>query len=105
MNEQKNPSIAALIAYAMSKASADSSFSSELESLLSSSSLASQNHVGFIFSERLINMPVEIMPHMYRMLADEIQWAIDDVSMDLEYVRGSDTYCCYRMNHIRFRIS
>lgn len=24
-------------------------------------------------------MPVEIMPHMYRMLADEIQWANDDV--------------------------
>lgn len=23
-------------------------------------------------------MPVEIIPHMYRMLADEIQWACDD---------------------------
>jgi len=23
-------------------------------------------------------MPVEIVPHMYRMLADEIQWARDD---------------------------
>ena len=23
-------------------------------------------------------MPVEIVPHMYRMLADEIQWACDD---------------------------
>lgn len=23
-------------------------------------------------------MPVEVIPHMYRMLADEIQWACDD---------------------------
>jgi protein BCP1 len=36
------------------------------------------SHVGFVFSERLVNMPVEVVPHMYRMLADEMQWACDD---------------------------
>lgn len=25
-------------------------------------------------------MPVQVMPPMYRMLADEVKWAIDDVS-------------------------
>lgn len=28
-------------------------------------------------------MPVQVMPHMYRMLADEIQWALDDVRADI----------------------
>jgi protein BCP1 len=36
------------------------------------------SHLGFVFSERLVNMPVQVVPHMYRMLADEIQWACDD---------------------------
>ena len=26
-------------------------------------------------------MPVQVMPHMYRMLADEIQWALDEVRL------------------------
>lgn len=34
--------------------------------------------VGLVVSERLINMPVQVVPPMYRMLLDEIQWAIDD---------------------------
>lgn len=24
-------------------------------------------------------MPVQVVPHMYRMLADEVQWALDEV--------------------------
>lgn len=31
-------------------------------------------------------MPVQVVPHMYRMLADEIQWANDDVSLSLIHV-------------------
>jgi len=38
----------------------------------------SDQHVGLIISERLINMPVQIVPPMYKMLQEEIQWAIDD---------------------------
>ncbi len=41
----------------------------------------SQFHVGLILSERLINMPVQIVPPMYKMLQEEIQWAIEDVSI------------------------
>ncbi len=40
----------------------------------------SQNNVALVLSERLINMPVQIIPPMYRMLLNEIQWAIDAVS-------------------------
>ncbi|KAI0825327.1 p21-C-terminal region-binding protein-domain-containing protein [Trametes gibbosa] len=74
------PSIKALTAYLLEKSSADATLHSKLQSLLGSAALAgpATKHVGFIFSERLINMPVQIMPHMYRMLADEIQWALDD---------------------------
>jgi len=41
----------------------------------------SQSHIGLILSERLINMPVQIVPPMYKMLQEEIQWAIEDVSI------------------------
>ncbi|KAI8983274.1 p21-C-terminal region-binding protein-domain-containing protein [Trametes punicea] len=75
---QERPCIKALISYILEKSSADSVLHSKLQSLLGPSGLFSQNHIGFIFSERLVNMPVQIMPHMYRMLADEIQWALDD---------------------------
>lgn len=43
----------------------------------------SKNHIGLILSERLINMPVQIVPPMYKMLQEEIQWAIEDVNMYL----------------------
>jgi protein BCP1 len=43
----------------------------------------SQFHIGLILSERLINMPVQIVPPMYKMLQEEIQWAIEDASIYL----------------------
>ena len=36
------------------------------------------NHVGLIISERMINMPAEIVPPMYTMLIDEVDAAIED---------------------------
>ncbi|KAI9445586.1 p21-C-terminal region-binding protein-domain-containing protein [Lactarius indigo] len=70
-----NPSIKALTEYILSKSEADPSLHQTLQRILSSNA---SSHLGFIFSERLVNMPVEIVPHMYRMLVDEIQWACDD---------------------------
>ncbi|KAI0762480.1 p21-C-terminal region-binding protein-domain-containing protein [Fomes fomentarius] len=75
---RERPSIKSLIAYILEKSSADSVLHSKLQTLLGAAGLSSSDHIGFIFSERLINMPVQIVPHMYRMLADEIQWALDD---------------------------
>ncbi|KAI0970520.1 putative actin cytoskeleton organization and vesicular protein [Xylaria arbuscula] len=40
--------------------------------------LASGQHVGLVLSERLINMPSEVAPPLYSMLAEEIQDAVDD---------------------------
>lgn len=68
-----NPSIKAIAEYILSKSAADPSLHDTLQTILDSPS-----HLGFIFSERLVNMPVDVTPHMYRMLADEIQWACDD---------------------------
>jgi protein BCP1 len=72
---QDNPSIKAITEYIISKSAADPSLHNMLRSILASDS---SSHLGFVFSERLVNMPVEVVPHMYRMLADEIQWACDD---------------------------
>ena len=36
-------------------------------------------HVGLVICERLVNMPVQVVPPMYRMLVDEIDGALRDV--------------------------
>ena len=61
--------------YVLSKSAPDPILHNTLRTILSPDATS---HVGFIFSERLMNMPIEVIPHMYRMLADEIQWACDD---------------------------
>ncbi len=38
-----------------------------------------RGQVGWLVSERLINMPVQVVPPMYNMLMNEIQWALDEV--------------------------
>lgn len=37
-----------------------------------------ESHVGLVLGERLINMPPEISPPMYSMLADEVEAAVED---------------------------
>ena len=78
--EKKRPFVKALLDYVLSKSETDKKFHSTLQALLGPVGLQSSNHVAFVFSERLVNMPVEIMAPMYRMLGEEIQWAVDDVS-------------------------
>ncbi|EIN13287.1 hypothetical protein PUNSTDRAFT_94301 [Punctularia strigosozonata HHB-11173 SS5] len=75
---QARPSIRAIRDYALAKSGANPAFHQALQGLLGESGLQSQNHVGLVFSERLINMPVQTVPPMYRMLENEIKWAIDD---------------------------
>ena len=57
----------------------DKSMHQALQGVIGSQALASPNHVGILVSERLINMPVQVVPPTYRMLADEIKWAIEEV--------------------------
>lgn len=63
-----------LTKYFAQKALSSSSLS-QLPSLLDPSS---PFQVGLILTERFINMPSEIVPPMYTMLQEEIQWALDE---------------------------
>ena len=63
-----------LTTYLQQKASSNPSLSS-LASLLSQNPVPP---VGLILTERLINMPSEVVPPMYSMLQEEIAWAIED---------------------------
>ena len=65
-----------LLDYVLSKTSTDDGFHSTLSSLLQNQT---ECHVGLVLSERLINMPVQVMTPMYRMLSEEIDEAIQDV--------------------------
>lgn len=79
MHVHKNhPSIKSLIAYLLLKSASNVPLHSTLQSLIGSAGITGSTHVGLVISERLINMPVQVVPPMYRMLADEIKWAIDD---------------------------
>jgi protein BCP1 len=71
----QNESIKAIANYLLGVTStADPTFHATLQSLFSQSDA----HVGLVLCERLVNMPVEVVPPMYNMLADEIKWALAD---------------------------
>ncbi|GAA5956347.1 hypothetical protein JCM3765_005635 [Sporobolomyces pararoseus] len=79
------PCISQLIKYLLSKIPSSSTFHSTLSTLLSnpaaspSDSTASKpKHLGVVLNERLVNMPVQVVPPMFRMLQEELGWAIED---------------------------
>lgn len=63
-----------LTSYLQRKASSNPSLA-PLSQLLSQSPIPP---IGLILTERLINMPAEVVPPMYSMLLEEIAWAIED---------------------------
>lgn len=63
-----------LIQYLRSKASTNSSLSA-LSELLSQPGTPA---IGLVLTERLINVPAEVIPPMYTMLVEEIQWALEE---------------------------
>jgi len=67
-----NVAIKKLTQYILKKAAASLSLQSMLQTLFMT------QHVALVFSERLINMPVQVVPPMYRMLSNEMQWAIEE---------------------------
>ncbi|KAJ5121434.1 Protein bcp1 [Penicillium bovifimosum] len=75
LQEHKDkPVIKDLIEYLKTKTSSN-------ESLSAAAQLLTQTPIppiGLILTERLINMPSEIVPPMYNMLQEEIAWAIED---------------------------
>lgn len=77
----QHPSVKAIANYCLEKvaASGDQAFHTTLHALFSQN----QQHVGLVICERLINMPVQVIPPMYRMLADELRRAISDVCKNI----------------------
>ncbi|CAB4378123.1 uncharacterized protein OCT59_012220 [Rhizophagus irregularis] len=76
MNEHKNKEcIKQIKNYLIEKTKKLTNLNEKLVELLKDTS---KNNIGLILSERLINMPVQIVPPMYKMLQEEIQWAIED---------------------------
>ncbi|KAF7356737.1 N-acetyltransferase domain-containing protein [Mycena venus] len=72
---QAHPAIAALAAYFLEKtAQIDPAFNATLATLFR----GQDTQVGLVLCERLVNMPVQTVPPMYRMLSDEIKWALAD---------------------------
>ncbi|EJT99029.1 hypothetical protein DACRYDRAFT_110355 [Dacryopinax primogenitus] len=67
-----NPAVRAIRDYVLSKTSADPAFEKTLQALFSADK---EHDVGLILSERLINMPVQIIPPMWKMLGQEVQAA------------------------------
>jgi len=84
---KQNAAMKAIANYLLSLTSTnDSVFHSTLESLFSQS----EAHIGLVLCERLVNMPVPVIPPMYKMLADEVKWAIADVrSLIVSFISAS----------------
>ncbi|PVH13502.1 uncharacterized protein CXQ87_001607 [Candidozyma duobushaemuli] len=77
----EKPCIRAVVDYILEKTKSDNEFNLILRKLLlpgkSTKDQTKQLKVGWIVSERLINMPVEVVPPMYKMLSEEMEKAED----------------------------
>jgi hypothetical protein len=63
------------VEYILEKSKADNAFHESLSMGLRDP----QSQVGLVLCERLINMPVPVIPPMYRMLVDEMKDAVEEV--------------------------
>ncbi|KAJ4557910.1 Mss4p nuclear export [Exophiala dermatitidis] len=71
---QDKPFVGKLSQYIQSKAKSNPDLA-PLADLLSQPSIPA---IGLILTERLINVPSEVVPPMYTMLLEEIEWALQD---------------------------
>ncbi|KAM0797100.1 p21-C-terminal region-binding protein-domain-containing protein [Usnea florida] len=75
LHEHKDkPVIEKMITYIRAQAKRNTALS-ELEDLMQKSERA---RVGLILTERLVNIPSEVVPPMYKMLLEEITWALEE---------------------------
>ncbi|KAK9471856.1 p21-C-terminal region-binding protein-domain-containing protein [Dipodascopsis tothii] len=75
-----NPAVRQILDYLLLKSKPQAELNAELKRLVGQSAedKSKRPQVGLILSERLINMPTEVAPPMYRMLVDEMTWAVQD---------------------------
>jgi len=64
-----------LIKYLLDNSKSNSNFHKQLNDVLDAN-----GDVALVLSERIVNMPAEVAAPSYKMLLEEIQWAIEDVS-------------------------
>lgn len=88
MFDQEHPSIKALTGYLLEKAAVNPALLETLKNIIGPNTT---QHVGFVFCERLINMPVQVIPPMYRMLTGELKGAIENVRHSL-FIRLAAPY-------------
>lgn len=75
LHEHKDkPFIQTLVQYLKSKANSNPALA-PLSELLAQPAVPA---IGLVLTERLINVPAEVVPPMYTMLLEEIQWAIEE---------------------------
>lgn len=83
LSVQDKPCIAQLVKYLLSKVPSSTPFHSTLTTLIANAASESTpndpRHVGLVLNERLVNMPVQVVPPMFKMLKEELEWAIEDV--------------------------
>ncbi|KAI5970897.1 BCP1 [Candida margitis] len=74
-NNLSLPGVKQLVDYVLSQTKNKLEFNVTLKKLLQPPNDTTAPKVGLIVSERLINMPIEVVPPMYKMLSDEMQKA------------------------------
>ncbi|KAK5081807.1 Mss4p nuclear export [Exophiala xenobiotica] len=75
LHEHKDkPFIQTLVQYLKSKANSNPALA-PLSELLAQPTVPA---IGLVLTERLINVPAEVVPPMYTMLLEEVQWAIEE---------------------------
>lgn len=80
-NNASKPSVRAVLDYVLEKTKANTEFNMVLKKLLNPAKTTKDQNkqlkVGLVISERMINMPVEVVPPMYKMLFEEMEKAED----------------------------
>ena len=71
---KEKPAVKALVDYIVRQASTNPALSLVADLLKTPNNAT----VGLILTERLVNIPSEVVPPMYRMLLEEIMWAIEE---------------------------
>ncbi|KAK4166037.1 protein BCP1 [Cladorrhinum sp. PSN259] len=71
---RSKPFMAPIIEYLSDRAKTDDNLKAVVPDLLADA----DKHVGLVLSERLLNMPAEVIPPMWRCMIDEIEAAVED---------------------------
>lgn len=88
------PCVAKLVEYLLDRSSVDPGLQPLREILTAATTATNGSRIGIILTEKLINIPSEVVPPMYKMLLEEISWAVEEAEpySFSHYVILSKTY-------------